>query len=893
MPEIRSMTPQNSIAHYRITAKLGEGGMGEVWRATDTKLNREVAIKILPEAFWHDADRMARFEREAQVLASLNHPNIAVIHGVEERALIMELVEGPTLAERIAQGPLTVEEFLPILDQLVDALDYAHEKGVVHRDLKPGNIKLTPEGRLKVLDFGLAKVVCVDAQAELCTTASPTLTMRATMAGAFMGTAAYMSPEQALGHSVDKRTDIWAFGVVVYEMLTGRRPLGGSSISETVAAVLKEAPDLERVPASMRRLVRACLVKDVRLRMRDIGDARVLLNEEKSAAPLVPLRRNATPWIAAAAVLAIVAAVAAALLWRATRPVDHPLIRLSVDLGPEAMAGFDVTAAISPDGRRLVFPALGTDGKQQLATRLLDQARPTLLPGTEGGRDPFFSPDGQTIGFFSGRQLKKISVQGDAPVSLSSVTGDVGPGGSWGGDGNIVASLGILGPLWTLHSDGGKRQFLTKLGSGEITHRWPQILPGAAAILFTASASATGMDNANISAMSLKTGEVKIVQRGGYFGRYLPSGHLVYVHQGVLFGERFDPDTLEVRSLPVQLLDDVAANPVNGGGQFDFSSTGTFVYMAGKGPAQKWQVSWLDSSGKMQLAIAAPGAYANPRLSPDQRKLALIVNGDIYVYDLERDTPTRLTFTVGSDVSGHAAVNGAGTPVWAADHKHVLFASVSGLFWMRSDGVGDPELLLESPNSPRPYSVSPDGRRLAYFERNPETGFDIWTLPLDLTDPDHPKPGKPEPFLRTPADELLPKFSPDRRWIAYRSNQTGIDEIHVRPFPAGSGSGWQISTGGGLYAFWSNNGHELFYQTTDNRIMVVDYAVDGASFRAGKPRLWSDKRLFHIGTANLDLAPDGKRFVVFSLPESAPREKSSVHVTMLLNFFEELKRKLP
>jgi serine/threonine-protein kinase len=399
------------------------------------------------------------------------------------------------------------------------------------------------------------------------------------------------------------------------------------------------------------------------------------------------------------------------------------------------------------------------------------------------------------------------------------------------------------------------------------------------------------MDNANLTTMSLKTGQVKIVKRGGYFGRYLPTGHLVYVHQGILFGAKFDPDTLEVRGAPVQLLQDVAANSVNGGGQFDFSSTGTFVYMAGRNAAQKWQVAWLESSGKMQPATATAGVYAVPRLSPDGRKLALLADGDIHVYDLERDTPTRLTFTVDSSLSGHDPVSGVGTPVWA-DNEHVVFSSGSGLYWMRSDGVGDRLRLLESPNS-RPWSVSSDGRRLAYFERSPDTGFDIWTLPLDLSDPDHPRPGKPEPFLRTPSDELLPRFSPDGHWIAYRSNETGTDEIHVRPYPPASGSKWQISTEGGLYAFWSKNGHELFYQTADNRIMVVDYTVNGPSFVAGKRHLWSDKQLFYTGTSNLDLAPNGKRFVVFSMPESAPGDKSSVHVTMLLNFFDELKRKLP
>jgi serine/threonine-protein kinase len=375
------MSPQHSIAHYRISAKLGEGGMGEVWRATDTKLNRDVAIKILPEAFAQDPDRMARFEREAQVLASLNHPNIAAIYGVEERALIMELVPGPTLAERIARGPMALEEALPIAGQIAEALEYAHECGVVHRDLKPANVKVTPEGRVKVLDFGLAKAMSGEAPAGDPGSA-PTLTMGQTVAGVILGTADYMAPEQARGHNVDKRADIWAFGVVVYEMLTGRRLFGRPTISDTLAAVLKEEPAWERVPARMRRLLRMCLAKDARRRLRDIGDARVLM--EEGGAEALPLTEVRPPWVLI--VMAIIAIAGWWIAWRATRPVEHPLTRLSVDLGADALTGANITAAISPDGRRLVFPVRGPDGKQRLATRLLDQERSAMLPEKERQR---------------------------------------------------------------------------------------------------------------------------------------------------------------------------------------------------------------------------------------------------------------------------------------------------------------------------------------------------------------------------------------------------------------------------------------------------------------------------------------------------------------------------
>src|SRR5690349_3315750 len=414
------MNPQQSIAHYRIVSKLGEGGMGEVWRATDTKLNRDVAIKTLPQSFAVDPDRLVRFTREAQVLAALNHPNIGAIYGVEERALVMELVEGPSLADRIAQRPIALEEALPMLKQIAEALEYAHERGIVHRDLKPANIKITPEGRVKVLDFGLAKAISNEAPAA-DPASSPTLTMRSTVLGVIMGTAAYMSPEQAKGKPVDRRADIWAFGVVLMEMLTGRPLYTGETVSEILAAVIRDQPDIGRLPArtpaAIRSLAQRCLDKDPQQRLRDIGEARIaigrtLAGEPTGAEPPAPTSRTRpVPW-ALAAVSVLVSAGLAVLYWRAARPVERPLVRLSVDLGPDAVAGPRSTAAISPDGRRLAFVARDAGGKELLATRLLDQPKPVLLPGTEGARDPFFSPEGDWIGFFASGKLKKISVHG-------------------------------------------------------------------------------------------------------------------------------------------------------------------------------------------------------------------------------------------------------------------------------------------------------------------------------------------------------------------------------------------------------------------------------------------------------------------------------------------------
>src|SRR5215469_4877145 len=833
------MGPQPSIAHYRITVKLGEGGMGEVWLATDTKLGRDVAMKVLPEAFAHDADRFARFTREAQVLAALNHPNIAAIYGVEERALVMELVPGHTLAERIARGAMALDEALPIAKQIAEALEYAHERGVIHRDLKPANIKITPEGRVKVLDFGLAKAVSGEPAAA-DPISSPTLTMRSTQPGVILGTAAYMSPEQARGQCVDRRADIWAFGVILFEMLTARQLFLGRTVSDTLAHVLKGDIDLTGVPAGVRPTLERCLRRDPLLRWRSIGDVFLLLEQGVSAASPVAARRSVLPWAIAGA-LALALAVIGAGWWNASRPVDHPLIRFNVDLGTEAMPGLNLTAAISPDGRRLVFPARGPDGKQQLATRLLDQAQITFLPGTENGSDAFFSPDSQWIAFFAGRILKKISVLGGSPETVVTAQ-QFSPGGSWGGDGNIVTSSF---DLFTVSSGGGLPQRIKRRSLGT-NYRWPQVLPGGGAVLYTVAYSLNQMDGASIEIMPFKTGSPKVLARGGYYGRYLPTGHLVYIRQGALVGVKFDPEALEVHGAPVPLLEDVAANPVTGGGQFDFSNTGTLVYTSGKSAAQEWRLSWLDSSGTTEPLMPTAGLFATPRLSPDGRKVAFTGKGaDLYVYDLERRKLSRLTFT-----------GGANRPVWSPDSLHLLFLrSGSGATWIRSDGVGEPQTILIG-SRPYPYSFTPDGRRLAYLDSSTETGLDIWTVALDLTDPDHPKAGKPEAFLRTAADESAPQFSPDGRWIAYQSSSDS-QEIYVRPFPAAGGGTWQISTGGGLLP------------------------------------LWSDKQLFYPGSWNLDLAPDGKWFLVLSLPEAAPGAKGSVHVTVLLNFFDWVRKRLP
>jgi len=896
------LTAGVKLGPYEIVSPLGAGGMGEVYRARDTRLERTVAIKILPDHLSANHELKLRFEREARAISQLQHPHICVLHDVGSsngtNYLVMEYLEGETLADRVFKGPLPLDQLLKVGIEIADALNKAHRSGIIHRDLKPANIMLTKSGA-KLMDFGLARGYAASVSAAASAqsgmpsfTATPTLTNAAsplTGEGTILGTLNYMSPEQIEGKEADARSDIFAFGAVLYEMAAGKRAFDGKSHISVASAILEKEPEAITAikpitPPALDRVVKKCLAKVADERWQSASD---LASELKwirdcpAASPFVAKPHKPLSFWIAIGMPAIVAIIALLGWWRATRPVDHPLTRLNVDLGPDTRRGFNTTVAISPDGRRLVFPMAGADGVQRLATRLLDQPQPTLLNGTENGKDAFFSPDGQWIGFVAGNQLKKISVQGSAPVTLDT-SFSVVHGAAWGEDGNIVTELGSSVPLSRIPASGGPHESFTKLASAELSHRWPQYLPGANAVLYTASPSAANMENANIKAISLRTGEVKLLLRGGYYGRFVPTGHLLYVHRGVLFGVKFDVSRLEVRGSPVPLLDDVASNPSTGGGQFDFSATGTFLYIEGKSAGEDWQMAWLDSSGRAQPLALAPESYAVPRLSPDGKKLAFLSgSSDIYVHDLERDTTTRLSFT-----------GSANTPVWAPDGRHIIFTSEDGLSWTRSDGATEPLQVLNSPALTRPWSFSPDGRWLAYFEITPESGFDIRTLPLDLADPDHPKVGKPTDFLHTRADELVPRFSPDGRWIAYRSNESGTTEIYVRPFPAGNGGKWQISTGGGMYALWSNNGRELFYETTDNRIMVVDYTVNGQSFVPGRPRLWSDKQLFYTGTSNLDLAPDGKRFLMFSNSEHAD-DKGSVHVTMLLNFFDELKRRIP
>jgi serine/threonine-protein kinase len=879
----------NRVGPYEIVAPLGAGGMGEVYRARDTKLKRDVALKVLPEAFAKDPGRMLRFQREAEVLASLNHPNIAHIYGVEERALVMELVEGES-----PRGPLPFDDTWKIVLQIAEALEYAHEKGVIHRDLKPANVKVTPDGVVKLLDFGLAKAFSETPDAGGADPEnSPTVTLGATVAGTVLGTAAYMSPEQAKGKKIDKRADIWSWGVVLYELLTGERLFKGGDMADTLAQVLTKQPPLERTPPQVHKLLRRCLEKDPRGRLRDIGDARDLLDEPvASASSASPgLHLGSAGWIAAG-VLGLAVAGLVLVHFRNAPAPERPLVSLSAEMA-RGVTLMPIGVAVSPDGKMMAAVVRGADGQARLATRRLDQNQITILADTEGASGPYFSPDGQWIAFSSGGMLKRISSQGGAPVLLYN--GNV-LGGSWGGDGTIVAPLNVGSGLSRIPEAGGTPVPITQLDPRrqERAHRWPQILPGGQTVLFTIYDTIRDYDDSEIDVVSLKTGERKMVYRGGTYARYLPSGHLVFVHQDTLFAAAFDLQRLTIVGAPQPIVENIRSGP-DLPTEFGFAPNGTFVYLTNEGELKR-SLFWLDSAGHSQPLQPTPGLYGQPRFSPDGRRLAFSLDDgqghtDIWVRNLERDTTQRLTSLAGRN----------DTPVWTPDASGIVFhasnPAAPGIYWMRSDGSGEPQRLtdLTNPNAPLngPAAISADGKWLAGFRAAtaPGTGGAIWMVPIE-GEADHPKLGKATLFLNS---ALYPAFSPDGRWVAYFWQVSGRRGVWVRPL-RGPGGPWLVDSDG-LIPVWPRKGHELFYVSrSSGRLMAAGYAASGDSFVPEKPRVWSEKALLPVLppiATSYDVTPDGKRFVVVLYEDGTAEERPITHVTFLLNFFDELRRKVP
>jgi Tol biopolymer transport system component len=902
--DLRQSFNGQQLGSYKILSLLGAGGMGEVYQAHDTKLGRDVAIKVLPAEFINDPERLSRFQREARTLAALNHPNIATIHGLEQsdgvHYLVMELVPGQTLAERVSAGSLKIEEALKVAAQIAEALEAAHEKGVIHRDLKPANVKVTPTGRVKVLDFGLAKAFAGDGGLDLSNAA--TLTAMGTEEGMVLGTPAYMSPEQARAKPVNKRTDIWAFGCVLYELLTGKEAFRGGTVSDTIAAVLEREPEWQALPpatpAKIRDLLRRCLQKDSQRRLRDIGDARIEI-EEASATPAMPElaatlegvralgRRGLILRVGALLLVAIVTGLAIWNLKPTPTAPPKPVSRFTITLPPgEQLAGLDLglAVALSPNGSRLAYVAR-QGGIQQLYLRAMDSQEARPIPGTEGAVSPFFSPDGQWLGFLAGGKLKKISVNGGAALTLGDGV-NIG-GASWGSQGMIAISPTSIPGLQQVPDAGGTPQTLTRLEKGDASHRWPEFLPGGKAVLFAAGPTPNNWTNAQVAVQSVGTGERRNLVQGGTQPQYSPSGHLVYAHGGSLMVVPFDPQRLTTTGAAVPLVEGVLQSTITGAAQYNLSSTGTLVYVPGTFQSDQSKLVWVSRNGAQQPVSAPARAYRQPRLSTDGRRVAVTIDeqGDqVWLYDLSRETLTRWTFEGNRNTA----------PAWTPDGKRIAFESnkegPQNIFWQLADGSGGLERLTTSDDNHFPLSWSPDGQLLAFVDFNPTTGRDIWVLRMGDPSPGSGQVRKAQPFLRTPFDETAPQFSPDGRWLAYASNESGPYEIYVQPYP-GPGGKWQISTEGGTEPAWNRNGRELFYRS-GNKMMAVDVTTQ-PSFSVGKPRMLFEGPygLSPVSFPNYDVSPDGQRFLM--VKPSEPEGAAPTQINVVLNWFEELKRRVP
>jgi serine/threonine protein kinase/dipeptidyl aminopeptidase/acylaminoacyl peptidase len=883
-----AMTAGAQLGSYEILALLGVGGMGEVYRAHDTKLNREVALKVLPSEFASDPERMGRFKREAQLLASLNHPNIAAIYGLEEcagvRALVMELAEGPTLAERISRdrSPIPLEEALPIARQIAEALEAAHEKGIIHRDLKPANIKVTPEGTVKVLDFGLAKALEGDGEAVAAGGAdSPTLSLAATQAGVLLGTAAYMSPEQARGGAVDKRCDIWSFGVVLFEMLAGKKVFAGETNSDTLAAVLRSEIDWNLLPrdtpSSIRTLLRRCLTKDRKQRLQAIGEARIAIAEyldhPADTADLEPVSLASRSKLRLAwgvSFLLLVAALALGVLYFRQTPVEAPETRFEVMTPPTSSPA---SLALSPDGRRLVFVA-SAEGQARLWLRPLDQVTAQPLAGSEGASYPFWSPDSGAIGFFAGGKLKRVDIAGGVPQVLASASAPAG--GTWNRDGVIVFAPTALSPLYRVPASGGEPVAITRLDPRQWGHRFPQFLPDGRHLLLLVWGSDQG-----IYLASLDSTETRRLVAADTAAVYAPPGNLLFMRQGTLVAQHFDAARGELAGDPVPVADSVASDSVSNIGGFSVSETGMLAYRV-SGGADRRLLAWFDRTGKEigTLGAADENDLLAPELSPDARRVAVnrTVQGntDVWLIDAARGVPSRFTFDPAFD----------GYPIWSPDGSRIVFASSRkgsyDIYQKPSNGAGNDELLLRSSLNKYPNDWSPDGRFLLYMQMDPKTGFDLWVLPLFGE-------RKPFPYVNTSFNENVGQFSPDGRWVAYESDESGRFEVYVQPFP-GPGGKWQVSTGGGIEPRWRRDGKELLYIAPDGKLMAVPIQGAGQTLEAGAAVALFQTRIEGGGQYGAKqqyaVAPDGQRFLINITAD----ESTASPITIVTNWARTLKK---
>jgi Tol biopolymer transport system component/tRNA A-37 threonylcarbamoyl transferase component Bud32 len=898
-----SLTPGSRFGTFEVVAPLGAGAMGEVYRARDTKLNRTVALKVLPERVADDPERLARLKREAQTLASINHPGIAAIYGFEDsgngHALVLELVEGQTLEKRIAQGAIPVEEALPLAGQIAAALEAAHEAGIVHRDLKPANITITPDGVVKLLDFGIAKAVdtasVIDATQSptlsptLSPTFSPTMAAGATAAGTLMGTATYMAPEQARGKAVDRRADIWAFGCVLYEMLAGRRAFDGDSMSDVIAAILRSEPDWTALPtstpAAIRRLLRRCLDKERRDRLQAIGDARIEIREAITSGPEAPahvgpaLKAHGFPTIPVVAAAVVAALVAGGAAWvlkpvpASTAPLTrallamHPFDQRAVRATNEPQRRDRIALALSPDGRTLVVRARN-ENSDQLYIRHLDRLEMTAIPGTERADGPFFSSDGGWVAFRDGAEMKKVPIGGGVVSVITRIPGTVTRfvGGSW--QGNVIVFATGAG-LWQVDADGGEPKAISTPSAEENLHILPALLPGGRTVLHTVTTDPFRWDNARIVARDLAGGMAKVVLENAADPHYSSSGHLLFMRGGTLMAVPFDADALEVTGSPTALAQNVmqAVNTGNsatdsGAAQVAVAGSGTLVYATG-GPAPQAPraLAWVDRSG-MTTALAVPEReYSTPRISPDGRQFAVTIGPDrdrrVWVGDAQRGGLSPVT----------AAGEGGFWNIWSPDGAKLTYSSFSTRLSVRqADGSGQPELLYTAPVSVAPSSYANNGRLLAYVE-NSETGQDIWVQ--DLGDPARPR----RPLVNSAAIENFPEFSPDGKWLAYASDGSGRAEVFVQPYP-GPGPRVQISFNGGNAPAWNHDGTELYFNQAGavSTMMAAGIRATQTGMTADTPRRLFEGRYSFTGPVRgYDVTPDGTRFLMVQARDLPPQ----------------------
>jgi len=857
---------------YQILALIGAGGMGEVYRARDTRLKRDVALKVLPDAFAKDPDRLARFQREAEVLASLNHPNIATIYGVEDRALAMELVEGEML-----HGGLSTETALQYARQIADALEYAHERGVIHRDLKPANVKITPEGVVKLLDFGLAKAIDDPVQASDSAN-SPTLTLGATRAGVILGTAAYTSPEQASGKTADRRADIWSFGAVLYEMLTGERAFPGDSVSDILATLLKLDPDWDALPATVPpaigMLLRRCLTKDRKLRLQAIGEARIILADPLRGPEAPAATETAStrlPW-AVAALLALAASALAVVHFSAKAPNPGESVRFQIPPPDKVVYQYRASSAVSPDGREIAFFAAGSDGVTRVWLRSLDSLAARALSGTEGSHGSIaWSTDSRQIVFQVERTLKKIDISGGPPQTLCDVP-DEFVGGSWNREGVIIAG-NSEGGLLRVSATSGTCATLTTLdrSQGEGNHLFPQFLPDGRHFLHLRASNQRGKSWLAVGSLDAKPGDqvIKRVFATEFRAEYVaseepPGGRLLFMRDGTLMAQPFDPEREELKGEAVPVAEQVGTFYNSA----DFSaSQNVLVYRTGA--SASFQLTSLDQKGNVLGHHGEPAFYRDLALSPDGKHatFSYFTDLNLWLMDLARGTPVRFTFEPGW----------SGSPVWSPDGNRIAFAqgqlAANDIYQKLTTGAQDQQLLLKSEQNKYPLSWSSDGRYLLYTVVDAKTKSDLWVLPLDRAERGAPpgsplKPGQPFPFLRTEADEPWGQFSPDGHWIAYVSNESGHNEAYVRPFtapPSGTAAGaaadngakWMISKGGvGGAVVWRADGKQLWYGSQATILMGVDVTTS-PTFQFGTP-----KPLFQVASGFVAATDNGDRFLV-------------------------------